>query len=143
MAITVVAVTLYLWFARKTYRFATITGSGPRRVGLRLGNWKPVAVLVCVAIVFLEFLLPFFAIILVSTTNIYVTGSLSFIWNFPSSYVTASQVPFFYQSLTATIEIGITAAAVSATAIGAVISYASLRSTARAARLVEYVSSVP
>jgi iron(III) transport system permease protein len=142
MAITLVAVTIYIWFTRRTYRYATITGRGSRPIPQRLKRWKPVAVAVCLSIVFLEFLLPFSAIILVSMTNIYVTGSLAFNWNFPSSYILASQVPFFYQSLTATMEIGITTA-IGATAIGAVISYATLRTSTRSARLVEYISSVP
>jgi len=51
-------------------------------------------------------------------------------------------VPFFYQSLTATIEIGIIAA-VGATAIGAIISYATLRTMRKSARRVEYITSVP
>jgi iron(III) transport system permease protein len=142
MAITLVAVTLYIWFTRRTYRFATITGGVRRRIPQSLKRWKAVALVVCLSILFLEFMLPFFAIVLVSTTNIYVTGSLAFNWNFPSSYILASQVPFFYQSLVATMEIGI-AAAVGATAIGAVISYATLRSKTKSARLVEYVTSVP
>jgi iron(III) transport system permease protein len=75
-------------------------------------------------------------------TNIYVTGSLAFNWNFPSSYNLASQVPFFYQSLTATMEIGV-AAALGATGIAAVISYATLRTKTKSARLVEYITSVP
>ena len=142
MAITLVGVTIYIWFTRRTYRFATITGASRSQTPQRLGRWKALALVVCLSILLLEFLLPFFAIILVSMTNIYVTGSLAFNWNFPSSYILASQVPFFYQSLTATMEIGIFAAA-GATAIGAVISYATLRSKTKSARLVEYVTSVP
>jgi iron(III) transport system permease protein len=142
MALTLVAVTIYIWFTRRTYRFATITGGGRRQISQKLERWKPVAIVVCLAIILLEFALPFSAIILVSMTNIYVTGSLAFNWNFPSSYILASQVPFFYQSLTATMEIGVIAA-VGATAIGAVISYATLRSKTKSSRLVEYVTSVP
>ncbi len=142
MSITLIAVTAYIWFTRRTYRFATITGGGRRQILLKLGKWKPVAVAVGLSIILLEFLLPFSAIILVSMTNIYVTGSLAFDWNFPSSYILASQVPFFYQSLTATMEIGI-AAALGATGIAAVISYATLRTKTKSARLVEYISSVP
>ena len=142
MAITLVAVTFYIWVTRRTYRYATITGGGRWQARLKLGRLKLVALAVCLLIVFLEFILPFSAIVLVSMTNIYVTGSLAFNWNFPSSYLLASQVPFFYQSLTATMEIGITTA-IGATAIGAVISYATLRTSTKSARLVEYISSVP
>jgi len=142
MAITLIGVTIYIWFTRRTYRFATITGGSRRLIPLKLKKWKSVAVVVCLSIVVLEFVLPFVAIVLVSATNIYVTGSLAFNWNFPSSYILASQVPFFYQSLTATMEIGIIAAA-GATSIGAVISYATLRSKTKSSRLVEYITSVP
>ena len=142
MAITLVGVTIYIWFTRRTYRYATITGGARLLVPLRLKRWKPVAVVACLSIIVLEFLLPFSAIILVSMTNIYVTGTLAFNWTFPSSYILASQVPFFYQSLTATMEIGIIAA-VGATAIGAVVSYATLRTATKSARLVEYITSVP
>jgi iron(III) transport system permease protein len=142
MAITLVGVTIYMWFTRRTYRFATIMGGSRRLIPMKLKRWKSVALVVCLSIVVLEFILPFSAIILVSVTNIYVTGSLAFNWNFPSSYILASKVPFFYQSLIATMEIGITAA-VGATAIGAVISYATLRTTTKSARLVEYITSVP
>ncbi|MDA4118018.1 MAG: iron ABC transporter permease [Thaumarchaeota archaeon] len=142
MAITLVGVTIYIWFTRRTYRFATITGGGRPPIRQKLRKWRPIALIVCLSIVVLEFILPFSALILVSMTNIYVTGSLAFNFNFPSSYILASQVPFFYQSLSATLEIGI-AAAVGATAISAVISYATLRSKTKSARLVEYVTSVP
>ncbi len=142
MAITLVALTLYIWQTRRTYRFAALTGRGMGLISVKLGRWKALAVLVCFSILFFEFILPFFAILLVSTTNIYITASTKFNWNFPSAYVQASQLPFFYDSLRATLLIGLSAA-LGATVIGAIISYATLRSATRRARLVEYVTSVP
>ncbi len=142
MAITLVALTLYIWQTRRTYRFAALTGRVAGGISLKLGRWKFAAVLVCLSVLFFEFVLPFLAILLVSTTNIYITASMKFNWNFPSAYVQASQLPFFYDSLRATLLIGLSAA-LGATMIGAVISYATLRSANKRARLVEYVTSFP
>jgi len=143
MATTLIGVTLYIWLTRKTYRFAAITGKGARQVPLKLKKLKVVAVFVCVAILFMEFILPFAAILLVATSNVYVTGSLTHLnWDLQSNFIKASQIPLFYQSLYTTLEMAIVTA-IAGTSIGAILSFVSFKSKTRGARLAEYISALP
>lgn len=141
--ITLIGLTLYIYATRRTYRFAVVTGKGARVTSQKLRRWKPLAFLVCVLIMVLEFALPFTSIVLVSVSNVGITNSLTnLVWNFPASYVKVSNVALFYQSLTATVEMGVVAA-VTSTAIGSLLSFVSLKSRTRGARLAEFVTSVP
>jgi iron(III) transport system permease protein len=141
--ITAIAVGLYIWATRKTYRYAVVTGGSGRRAFHKLRRWKPVATLACFLIVFVEFILPFIALLLESSSNIYLTGSFNNLqFDFPHAYIQAMNLPNFYTSLDATFEFGIAAAAV-LTVISALLSFAALKVKTRGARLTEFVTSIP
>jgi len=141
--ITAIGVSLYIWTTRKTYKYVTVTGRSERRVDHKLGRWKPLAIIGCLFIVFIVFLLPFLALLLASVSNITLTHSFQNIqFDFLSAYLEALKIPYFYSSLTATFEFGLVAAAL-VTAISAILSFAALKVKTRGARLVEYVTNVP
>lgn len=141
--ITAIAVTMYLLATRRTYKYAVITGKQGRQVFQKLKRWKPVALVACFLIVFLEFILPFIALLLESSSNIYLTGSLkSLQFNFPTAYTQAMMIPGFYISLTDTFEFGIAAAAI-VTVLSVLLAFSSLKVKARGARLTDYVTSIP
>lgn len=141
--ITAIAVSLYIWATRRTYKYVTVTGKGGRHVDHKLRRWKPLAAFACFLILFFEFILPFIALLLSSSSNIYLTGSFQGIsFDFPAAYVQATKIPYFYQSLTATFEFGL-AAAFFLTVISALLSFATLKVKTRGSRLTEYVTSIP
>ncbi|HEV2139299.1 MAG TPA: iron ABC transporter permease [Nitrososphaerales archaeon] len=140
---TAVAVGLYIWSTRKTYRFAVVTGASGRQAFHKLRRWKPLALLACFLIIFFEFILPFVALLLESSSNIYLTGNLNSIkFDFPQAYIQAMNIPNFWTSLSATFQFGIASAAL-LTVISALLSFATLKVKTRGARLTEFVTSIP
>jgi iron(III) transport system permease protein len=141
--ITMVALTFYIWSTRRTYRFAVVTGRAGRQIYYKLRRWKPVFVLGCFVVIFFEFILPFIAVLLVSSSNIFFTNSLTNVqFDFPASYITTINLPYFYSSLTATFEFGLGAATI-VTVASALLSFAALKNKARGSRLIEYITSIP
>ena len=141
--ITAAAVSIYIWVTRRTYKFVVVTGRGERRSNIRLKRWKPLAIFGCFLIIFFEFILPFLALIFVSSSNIFLTGSFrGLVFDFPNAYLQAFKIQFFNESLTTTLEFGI-AAATLVTVISALLSFATLKVKTRGGRLTEYVTSIP
>lgn len=143
MIITAMAVGAYIWVTRKTYKFAVVTGRSGNRSDHRLGWWKPLVLLGCFLIVFFEFILPFVALVLESSSNIFLTGSFKGIqFDFPASYLAAMHIPGFWASLDYTLEFGVMAAVI-LTVLSSVLSFGALKVKTRGARLTEIVTSVP
>ncbi len=141
--IGLVLVTLYLWSTRRTYKYVTVSGGTSTRIVHRLGKWRYGAAIACFLAVFFAFLLPIGTLLVNSMTSVLTfTGGLTFRYNFPAAYIAAIKLPLFWTSLEDTVEFSI-AAAVCATTIGLLLSYAALRNKTRGARWAEYVSSVP
>jgi len=141
--ITAITVSLYIWATRKTNKYITVTGRSERHVFYKLRRWKPLAIFACSLIVFFEFFLPFIALLLESFSNISITHSFQNInIDFPSAYIKAIHIPGFFPSLKATFEFGIATAAL-LTIISALLSFATLKVKTRAARLTEFVTSIP
>ena len=91
--ITIVAVTIYIWSTRRAFKFQVVTGRSVSQSAQKLGRLKYVALLICFAIVFFEFILPFLTLFLMSTSNIYGNGLDALKFNFPTSYVDALADP--------------------------------------------------
>jgi iron(III) transport system permease protein len=140
--VTIVSVSVYIWSTRKSFKFQTVTGRSTTGHVQNLGSFRYLALLVCLVILFFEFILPFSGLVLMSTTTIYGSDLNSVRVNFPAFYVGALQIPLIFNSLRTTLFFGLIAAAL-ATIIGALLSYSALKSKTRGARFADYISAVP
>jgi len=77
-----------------------------------------------------------------STSTIYGSEFTSIKFNFPSSYITAFQIPSLFQSLETSFLFGIIAATL-ATVVGALLAYSALKTKGRGGRFAEYISAIP
>src|SRR4029077_19695361 len=139
---TIVSVSIYIWSTRKSFKFQTVTGRSTTGHLQNLGSYRYLALLICLVILFFEFILPFGGLVLMSTTTIYGSDLNSVRINFPAFYVGALQIPLIFNSLRTTLLFGVIAAAL-ATIVGALLSYAALKSKTAGARFADYVSAVP
>ena len=134
--------TIYIWSTRRSFKFQVVTGRAVSNNVQALGRRGYLALLICLAILFFEFILPFTTLFLMSTTTIYGSGFQVVRINFPASFVQAVQIPFLFPSLETSLLFGVIAAAL-ATIIGALLAYSTLRIKTRGARFAEYISAVP
>lgn len=139
--ITIVSVGVYIWSTRRSFKFQVVTGRSTSTVQ-RLDNWRYVGLLICLGVLFFEFILPFTALVLMSTTTVFTSGIHNVRVNFPAYYVTAFKIPLLFQSMQVSVTFGLVAGFL-ATVIGALLSYTALRSKSRGARLADYISAVP
>lgn len=140
--ITIVAVTFYISSTRSSFRFQVIGGRSAIAHLQKLGNYRYVGLLICLAILFFEFIVPFSGLVLMSATTIYGSSLATLNVNFPDFYFTALRIPLLFDSLRTTFIFGLIAAA-AATLVGALLSYAALRGIARGSRFAEYISAIP
>jgi iron(III) transport system permease protein len=140
--VTIASVSVYIWSTRKSFKFQTVTGRSTTGRVQNLGSFRYVALLVCLAILFFEFILPFAGLVLMSTTTIFGSNIQSMRFNFPTFYVGALQIPLLFNSLRTTLTFGLIAAAL-ATILGALLSYSALKSKTRGARFADYISAIP
>jgi len=141
-AITIVCVSAYIWSTRRAFKFQVVTGRSASGRLQKLGSFRYLACLVCFAILFFEFILPFAGLLLMSSATIFASNLNSIQVNFPTFYLSALKIPLLLDSLRTTLLFGLIAAAL-ATIVGALLSYSALRSKARGARLADFVSAVP
>lgn len=143
LAMTLFTFTFYIYFTRKTYKYVVVTGKVSRSSVIRLGKWRYAALLICVLILSLVFILPFATIVLMSFTTFITIFENQIILNFTlQNYVNALNLPQFYEALSNTLIIG-AAAGLAVTFLAALLSYAALKSKFRGGRLIEYISSIP
>jgi len=140
--ITLVLVTLFIWATRRSFKFQVVTGKAVSTNIQRLGRKRYLALAICLTIVFFEFILPFVTLLLMSTTTIYGSDLNNVQVNFPNSFVNAFKIPGIFKALDNSFYFGV-AAALLATIVGSLLSYASLRSKSRGARFADYVSAIP
>ncbi len=140
--ITLVAVTIYIWSTRRAFRFQVVTGRSVSRGVQKLGRMRSLALLICFGIVFFEFILPFLTLFLMSISNIYGSQLVNLKFNFPGAYISALEIPGLFSSLQTSIEFGLIAA-IAATVVGSLLSYAAYKVKSRGARLAEYISALP
>ena len=140
--VTIASVSIYIWSTRRSFKFQTVTGRSTSGHLQNLGSFRYLALLICLVILFFEFILPFGGLVLMSTTTIYGSNLNSVRVNFPAFYVGALQIPLIFNSLRTTLFFGLIAAAL-ATIIGSLLSYSALKGSARGARFADYISAVP
>ena len=140
--ITITCVSIYIWSTRKSFKFQIVSGRSTSKGAQNLGSYRYLAFLMCLAILFFEFVLPFAGLLLMSTTTIFGSNLSSMKVNFPTSYLGAFKIPLIFNSLRTTIFFGLIAA-VLATLIGSLLSYSALRSKAKGARFADYISAIP
>ena len=142
VTITLITVAIYIWSTRRAFKFQVVTGRSSAGHAQRLGSFRYLGFLFCLAVLFFEFIMPFLALFLISTTDIFSAGITGMHAIFPYYYLQALKIPSLFQSLRVTFTFGLIAALL-ATAAGALLSYTALRSGSTGARLTEYVSAVP
>lgn len=140
-AITIVCVSAYILSTRQPFKFQVVAGRSAARLQM-LGSYRYLAFLVCFAILFFEFILPFGGLVLISSATIFASNLNTIQVNFPSFYLVALKIPLLLDSLTNTLSFGLVAAAL-ATIVGSLLSYMALKSRTRGARLADFVSAVP
>ncbi len=140
--ITLVCLTVYIASTRRSFMFQVVTGRSTAKNLQRLGRFRYLALLICLVILFFEFILPFSGLVLMSATTIYGASLATMKVNLPTFYLNALQIPLLFNSLRTTILFGLIAAAL-ATLVGALLSYAALRGRARGSRFAEYISAIP
>lgn len=140
-AITIVCVSAYILSTRQPFKFQVVAGRSAARLQM-LGSYRYLAFLVCFAILFFEFILPFGGLVLISSATIFASNLNTIQVNFPSFYLVALKIPLLLDSLTNTLSFGLVAAAL-ATIVGSLLSYTALKSRTRGARLADFVSAVP
>ncbi len=141
-AITIACVTGYILSTRSQFRFQVVTGR-PKAAHLQtLGSFRYLACLVCFAILFFEFILPFAGLVLMSSATIFASNLNSVQFNFPTFYLSALKIPFLVDSLRTTLSFGLIAATL-ATVVGALLSYTALKSKTKGASFAEFISAVP
>ncbi|HUK75782.1 MAG TPA: iron ABC transporter permease [Nitrososphaerales archaeon] len=140
--IALAGVSAYIWSTRRSFKYQVVTGRSVSKNVQKLGRFKYLALLICLGILFFEFVLPFTTLFLMSTTTIYGSEFSSIKLNFPSSYLTAFQIPSLFQSLETSFLFGIIAATL-ATVVGALLAYSALKTKARGGRFAEYISAIP
>jgi iron(III) transport system permease protein len=140
--ITIACVSAYILSTRRAFKFQVVTGRPTAARLQRLGSFRYLACLVCFAILFFEFILPFAGLVLLSSSTIFASNLSSVQVNFPTFYLSAIKIPLLFDSLQTTLLFGLIAAAL-ATIIGSLLSYTALKSKARGARLADFISAVP
>ncbi len=143
IVITVVAVSIYIYLTRQTYKFVVVTGKAPYQTVHTLRKWKYVAFAVCFIVMFFAFILPFGTLVLMSFTPFLSAGGGKVELFFTlENYVKAVNLPLFYQAISNAIVLGLVAGLLG-TLIAMILSYSSLKSKVKGARFTEMISSIP
>ena len=143
LILTILIFSVYLWVTRRAYKFVVVTGKASRASVNKLGKWKYVALAICILIMLFNFGLILATTILLSISS-YISlpgGNITIKFTL-NNFADVLNLPFFDKALTNTVTFAL-ASAIIATLIAAVISYATLKSKVKAARLLEYVSNIP
>ncbi len=143
IAITLILVTIYVWFTRKSFSYAVIGGKGSRDTVNKLRRWKIPAFLVCITIFTFAFVLPFAMLLFMSFTRSYsfIHGTvIATYWL--GNWTKALSMPLLWQSFYTSIFFAV-AAGILSTVVAIFLSYGFLKSRVRGARYLEYISYMP
>ena len=142
--ITLILISLYIYSARRSFRFAVVTGKATRKNPISLGRWKWAGLAVCVVVLLFAFALPMSMLVLISLTPFYSVGGGAnpFATLTLNNYVRAVNLQFFRQSVVNSFIVSVSAA-VAATAIAVVMAYAIIKSKSRFKNVINYLSSLP
>ncbi len=142
--IMLVAFGFYIWSTRKAFKFVTISGKATQQRTLKLHKLKYVAFAICLIIAFFSFILPFSVLVLMSFLSLYTVGqgyALTLVFTL-KNYGAALALPLFTQSMINSFVLS-AIAAIGATLLGVVMTYAALKSNVRGSRIIEYLGSMP
>ncbi len=144
LAITLALITLYIYSARRSFRFAVVTGKATRKTPVDLGRWKWAGLAVCGTILLFAFILPMFMLVLISLTPFYTVGGGAnpFATLTLDNYVKAVNLQFFGESVINSFELSISAAVIT-TAVAVVMAYAIVKNKSRFRNVINYLSSLP
>jgi len=141
-AISTILVTIYLFATKDRFKFQVITGKSVTQTFHKVGKWKYVALLVCLAIIGMEFVIPFGTLFVIASTTIFQNGVAGMQFDFPHYFLVALKFPLLFSAVRVTLELGFIGG-LSATLIGLFLAYSSVRSGGKQSRFVQYVSSIP
>ncbi len=144
VAITFILMGIYIWSVRKSFRFVVVTGKAARPSFFKLGFWKWPAFAFCIIALLLSFGLQMFMVVLVSLVPYYTVGGgyNPFAHLTLDNYVKAVQLPQFQLSVINSFELSL-AAAIIATLLGSVMTYAMVKGKTRGKRVLEFMSTLP
>ncbi len=144
IAITFVLMGIYIWSVRKSFRFVVVTGKAARMSFFKLGGWRWPAFAFCVTVLLLSFGLQMFMVVLVSLVPYYTVGGgyNPFSVLTLDNYVKAIQLPQFQLSVINSFELSL-AAAIIATLLGSVMTYAMVKGKTRGRSILEFMSTLP
>lgn len=142
--ITFILMAVYIWTVRKSFRFVVVTGKAAHLSFFKLGSWRWPAALLCIVILFLSFGLQMGIVLLVSFVPYYTVGGgyNPFSVLTLDNYVKALQLPQFWLSVVNSFELSL-AAAVIATLLGSVMTYAMVKGKTRGKRVLQFMSTLP
>ena len=140
--ISTMLVTIYLLATKDRFKFQVITGKSLTQTFHKVGNWRYVALLVCLVIIGTEFIIPFGTLLIIASTTIFANGVAGVQLDFPHYFVVALHFPLLFSALRVTLELGFLGG-LSATLLGLFLAYSSVRSGGKQSRFVQYVSSIP
>lgn len=140
--ISTICVTIYLYATKDRFKFQVITGKSITQTFHKVGNWKYVALLVCLAVVGMEFVIPFGTLFVIASTTIFASGVSGMQWDFPHYFIVALHFPLLFSALKVTLELGV-GGGLAATVLGLFMAYSSVRSGGKQSRFVQYVTSIP
>jgi iron(III) transport system permease protein len=142
--ITFVLMGIYVWSVRKSFRFVVVTGKAARLSFFKLGGWKWPAAAFCIIVLVLSFGLQMGMVVLVSLVPYYTVGGgyNPFSVLTLDNYAKALQIPQFWLSVSNSFELSF-AAAIIATLLGSVMTYAMVKGKTRGKRVLEFMSTLP
>ena len=141
-AISTILVTIYLFATKDRFKFQVITGKSVTQTFHKVGKWKYVALLVCLAVIGMEFVIPFGTLFVIASTTIFQNGVAGMQVDFPHYFLVALKFPLLFSAVRVTLELGFIGG-LSATLLGLFLAYSSVRSGGKQSRFVQYVSSIP
>lgn len=144
IAITFILMGIYVWSVRKSFRFVVVTGKAARLSFFKLGRWRWAAFAFCVIILALSFGLQMGMVVLVSLVPYYTVGGgyNPFSVLTLDNYAKAIALPQFWLSVLNSFELSL-AAAVIATLLGSVMTYAMVKGKTRGRKVLEFMSTLP
>lgn len=142
LVLTFSALALYIYATRKTFKFIVVGGKASQTTVHSLGKWRYPSFLICAIIFFLSFGLPSIVI-----TAMAIMPFPSYLGIVPFALTTANferafGLSLFWESFGNAVTFALVAAT-AATLLAVILSYATLRGRFKAARAIEYMSSVP
>jgi len=139
---TFTGVSIYIFYARKIFKYVVVTGKVSQKTVHMLGRWKILALAICFAMLTISFILPF---IFLTLTSFISFGALAegFKLNFTlENYEKLLKLPFIDKTFINSISVAITTAFL-CTFSAIFMAYISLKGRIRGSVFNEYLNNFP